>query len=222
MDEKVSKNVSISNIEINQPLHTRGKHSLVNKNILMEKIEKTIEETFSESYFEWVKTEREGEISMFKHFLTENDIEYVVFQDATRIRKDLIGDVVMMHSHESEFLNTKQAITPPLNDSLQQPESFLISKPLQPVKTLNTHVSQEIDPVTAILDKSKKKNEKVTLTLNLKIPSLELYNVIKENFENAEDVLLQNVMDQIHDNLLRESLRRELQNIYQKRKRNPQ
>jgi len=58
------------------------------------------------------------------------------------------------------------------------------------------------------------------LTLTLKIPAPELYNVIKENFDNAEEVLLQNVMDQIHDNLLREALKRELQNIYQKKKRN--
>ena len=58
------------------------------------------------------------------------------------------------------------------------------------------------------------------MTLTLKIPAPELYNVIKENFDNAEEVLLQNVMDQIHDNLLREALKRELQNIYQKKKRN--
>ena len=72
----------------------------------------------------------------------------------------------------------------------------------------------------AILEKTKKRTEKVSLTLTLKIPAPELYNVIKENFDNAEEVLLQNVMDQIHDNLLREALKKELQNIYQKKKRN--
>ena len=71
-----------------------------------------------------------------------------------------------------------------------------------------------------ILEKTKKRTEKVSLTLTLKIPAPELYNVIKENFDNAEEVLLQNVMDQIHDNLLREALKKELQNIYQKKKRN--
>jgi hypothetical protein len=44
--------------------------------------------------------------------------------------------------------------------------------------------------------------------------------VIKDNFENVDDVLLQAAMNQIHDSLLRDCLRKELQTIYQKRRKN--
>jgi hypothetical protein len=182
-----------------------------------EKIEKTREEVFQDSHFEWVKTERQGDVCRFKEFYTQDGVEYIVFQDSTRVRLDLIGDVVLQHQYEGEILGDGIALTqtifPP---SPPQPPLVLIPSNTEPAKL----VSKEIDPVSAILEKTKKKTEKVSLTLTLKIPAPELYNVIKENFDNAEEVLLQNVMDQIHDNLLREALKRELQNIYQKKKRN--
>jgi hypothetical protein len=191
--------------------------SIPNNQIMEEKIEKTREEVFQDSHFEWVKTERQGDVCRFKEFYTQDGVEYVVFLDSTRVRLDLIGDVVLQHQHEGEILGDGLVLT-----QTNFPPSPL---PPPPVLTMSDTgsvklVSKEIDPVSAILEKTKKKTEKVSLTLTLKIPAPELYNVIKENFDNAEEVLLQNVMDQIHDNLLREALKRELQNIYQKKKRN--
>lgn len=206
MDEKVLHNVSTFDYD------------------MMNKTEKTIEEVFAESHFEWVKTEREGEISKFKHFLNEHGVDYVVFQDDTRVRRDLVGDVVLMHSYEEEILNTKGAISQvePLKTSLPFVSNLTEGLPIAESSQKIFSTVSEIDPVVAILEKTKKKNQKITLTLNLKIPAPSLYNVIKENFENVEEVLLESVMDQIHDTLLRESLRKELQSVYQKRKRTPQ
>ena len=188
-----------------------------------EKIEKTREEVFHDSHFEWVKTERQGDVCRFKEFYTQDDVEYVVFQDSTRVRLDLIGDVVLQHQYAEEILGESLNL-----EKVQQnsPTGFSTLPPSSPphliAKSEPQTVTQvrDIDPVFAILEKTKKRTEKVSLTLTLKIPAPELYNVIKENFDNAEEVLLQNVMDQIHDNLLREALKKELQNIYQKKKRN--
>lgn len=186
-----------------------------------EKIEKTRDEVFQESHFEWVKTERQGDVCRFKEFFTLDDVEYVVFTDSTRVRLDLIGDVVLQHLYPEEILGealnleTISAPQPPVLSPTPAQFTVSTSTPIATKQEL-----KEIDPVFAILEKTKKRTEKVSLTLTLKIPAPELYNVIKENFDNAEDVLLQNVMDQIHDNLLREALKKELQNIYQKKKRN--
>jgi hypothetical protein len=188
--------------------------------MMEEKIEKTREEVFQGSHFEWVKTERQGEVCQFQEFLVLDGVEYVVFTDSSRVRYDLIGDVVLQHQYPEEILGDDLALarsilpppSPPPSPAASQPQFVLEQQPITSLR--------EIDPVTAILEKTKKKTEKISLTLTLKIPAPELYNVIKENFDNAEDVLLQNVMEQIHDNLLREALKRELQNIYQKKKRN--
>ena len=76
-----------------------------------------------------------------------------------------------------------------------------------------------MDPVVAILEKTKKKTEKLVLTLTVKIPSADIFNVIKENFDNTEDILLENVLSQIQENSLREAIRKELQNIYSPKKK---
>lgn len=183
---------------------------------MQEKIEKTREEIFAESHFEWVKTERQGDVCRFKEIVVENDIEYVVFIDNTRVRTDLIGDVVLAHQHPEEILGIRPDMEGLIESTVTQ---HIPPPPVQPQPQQVLHV-KEVDPVLSILEKTKKRTEKISITLALKIPAPELYNVIKENFDNVEDVLLENVMDQIHDNLLRDALKKELQSIYQKRKRN--
>ena len=181
---------------------------------IMEKIQKTREEVYAESHFEWVKTERQGDVCKFQTILFENDVEYVLFTDGTRIRTDLIGDIVLAHQYQEEIIG----FTPPVVSETPYADPLLAKQP-QITQTATRVISTEIDPVVSILEKTKKKTEKITLTLNLKIPAPDLYNVIKENFDNTDEILLDSVMEQIHDNLLKDALKKELQNIYQKRKK---
>ncbi len=210
----------MSNNEIDQ--HVRGDQMFpenIYNEIGMEKIQKTRQEIYSESHFQWIKTERQGDVSKFRCFLLENDIEYVVFQDDTRVRADLIGDVVLMHQYPEEILPLES------ENPIYQSGDILnhVKTEYRPftenIVTEKSYVSQ-IDPVKEIFEKSKKKTEKITLTIPLKILPPDLYHVIKDNFENVDDVLLQAAMNQIHDSLLRDCLRKELQTIYQKRRKN--
>ena len=209
LDEKISNNVSTLDKTLTMAQDTI----------------QTRETEYTLSHFEWVKTERAGDSCRFKNFEVENDVEYVVFQDNSRIRTSLIGDVVLMHKYEGEMLGAALAAQAAKEDEnydrltagLAVEEIVVRTSPEQP-----THVSQPTasqDPVVAILEKTKKKTEKITLTLQLKIPSPELYNVIKENFDNTDEILLQSVMAQIENDLLKDALKKELQNIYQKKKK---
>ena len=172
-----------------------------------EKIKKSREEIYAEAFFEWVKTERQGEISKFRNFDVQNDVEYIVFQDNTRVRSDLIGDVVLAHQHESEIIGQENLQHSGLGISVVRTEPQV------------NMTSRFVDPVVSILEKTKKKTQKITITLTVKIPATELYSVIKDNFDNTDEILLQSVIDQIQDNVLREAIHKELQNIYQKKKK---
>jgi hypothetical protein len=185
----------------------------------MEKVQKTREEIYSESHFQWIKTERQGDVSKFKNFLFENDTEYVVFQDGTRVRTDLVGDVVLMHQYAEEILPLASENPIHQSDDILNHVKTEYRPFTENTVTEKPYVSQ-IDPVKEIFEKSKKKTEKITLTIPLKILPPDLYHVIKDNFENVDDVLLQAAMNQIHDSLLRDCLRKELQTIYQKRRKN--
>ena len=189
---------------------------------------KTREEIFQGSSFEWVKTERSGDLCQFQNFETDNGIEYVAFSDGSRIRIDLVGDVVLMHTHGSEVLG-RELFVQPEQPEVVQPEVVQPQVQLNFVEQTqeNQRANQElhtenraiVDPVVSILEKTKKRNEKLSLNLTVKIPSPELYSVIRENFENVDEILLQNVMDQIQESALREAIKKELQNIYSTKKR---
>jgi len=200
LDEKVPENI--------QPFDTK----------MTEEKPKTRDEIFSESHFEWVKTERAGDICNFKEFEIENGIEYVSFTDGSRIKMEFVGDIVLMHNNPHEILGSVAVhdmigeLPIVSNDPIENViEVRSVSQP-QPV-TVST------DPVISILEKSKKRHEKLSLVVTVKIPSPELYNVIKENFENTDDVLLENVMDQIHGSMLRDAVKKELQSLYSKKKK---
>lgn len=188
-----------------------------------EKIKKTREEIFNSSQFEWVKTERAGEVCRFKEFEVEDDIEYVTFTDNSRIRSEFVGDIVLMHEYTNEILGQELIVA----DAPIMPENTILNHlKMDPLTNQNElqpknvfHVQENNDPVVAILEKTKKKTEKLVLTLTVKIPSADIFNVIKENFDNTEEILLENVLSQIQESSLREAIRKELQNIYSPKKK---
>jgi len=184
-------------------------------NQLNMEVQETREDYFAKHKYEWVKTERSGDVCAFKEIVNENGTEYIQFTDNSRIRTDLIGDIVLMYQHESEILGEDLRI--PVGNP-QIPRSNIVPPPV--IQPHAERISEpEIDPVYAIIEKTKKKTHKLGLTLTVKIPSPELYAVIRENFENTDEVLLESVMEQVHESLLKDAVKRELHNIYSKRKK---
>jgi hypothetical protein len=172
---------------------------------------KTREEVYSSAKFEWVKTERAGDVCDFQKFEEDAGVEYIVFEDNSRLRTDLLGDIVLIHADPSAILGRDL-----IPQSTSQPNVFdhlQIRETRRPVHTANT------DPVVSILEKTKKKTEKINISITVKIPSPDLYQVVRENFDNTDEVLLENVMQQVQESVLREAVKRELQNIYSKRKK---
>ena len=206
MDEKIPENIQSLDKEMTQE----------------ENIPKTREEVFAESHFEWVKTDRLGDICNFKEFEVDNGVEYVAFTDGSRIKTEFVGDIVLMYNNPHDILGSQLRVEKSIEEVLFGDQPRVDPSPVENVivtRPVETQV-KSIDPVISILEKGKKKLEKLNLTINVKIPSSELYNVIKENFDNTDDVLLDNVMDQIQGSMLRDAVRKELQTLYTKKKKN--
>lgn len=176
--------------------------------------EKTREELYAESTFEWIKTDRSGDICKFDKFDQENSTEYVYFVDGTRIRTSLIGDVVLMHPPGSEIIGNELAL-PGFRDLSTQ------SFPQAPTNFPKIEQSQviQVNPVVAIFEKSRKRTETLKLNLTVKIPHIDLYHVMRDNFGDVDDILLSNVMEQIQENVLKEAIRKQLLLIYPKNRR---
>lgn len=153
-------------------------------------IPKTREETLAESTFEWVKTEKAGDVVKFKNLVEEGGVEYIVFQDGTRVNSALIGDVVLQHKYPDEVLG------PALNPSNREktPEEIFgtvkeTPKPQPAIAPSNGLTTAQASPAISILEKSKKKKKKISFDFMMELPSAEILNIVKENFEASDEDL---------------------------------
>jgi hypothetical protein len=175
---------------------------------------KTREEEFAECTFEWVKTERVGDISKFKTFLVENDIEYVVFQDNTRINSALLGDIVMMHKSEFDLMTVREdfAEVLPKEEVHVSVERLPMTPPAQAV--IEVKQPEKDNPVHALLRKAKKKKQKLLLQLELQLPSEEMYTIISDNFENGDDEIVEFIMAELSPDLIKRAINSALRDKY--------
>jgi len=158
---------------------------------------KTREEELSESYFEWVKTERAGDVSKFKELLVVDNVEYIVFQDNTRVNSSLIGDVVLKHKHSDEIMGVQNELQEHIE--IEHKHVFTPHENAQLRQTVHSQnvFSHDISPVTSILEKSKKKKQKIKFEVQLDMPSTDVLNIIRDNFANSDDEIYEFFMTKI-------------------------
>lgn len=172
---------------------------------------KTREEDFSSSVFEWVKTENQGTTCRFKEFVVENGIEYTVFSDGSRIDTRLIGDIVLKHDNVSQVLGGHDLSPAKLTGNPDEPYEFPLITDVKPpsfntapkrieegLPVAEVSVSPGIQqnsspaistPVLSILEKAKKKKQKVSIELTVELPSAEILSIIRENFSGSDEDL---------------------------------
>lgn len=163
----------------------------------------TREDDFASSIFEWVKSEKQGDICRFREFAIVNGEEYVVFNDDSRVKSMLLGDVVLKHQHESQILGREMAAQPKAtnpDEPFEFPvDSDLMTKAQQAPKRVNyvndtrqyvpPPVAKVDSPIMAILEKSKKRKQKVVLEIQMEVPSAEVLSIVRENFSGSEEEL---------------------------------
>lgn len=174
-------------------------------NTMTDKIEKTREEIFASSSFEWIKTERSGDICKFKQFKEENGIEYIIFTDNTRLKTELIGDIVLMYSEGEEPL-TKDVF-----EHIATPATT-VNRPASP-----TPVKAAVEnPIHALLKKAKLESNDVSMPLTMNLPSVDFYHIIADNFENGDEEIVAFLRSQISEEMIVSALKRALLDKYTK------
>lgn len=164
-----------------------------------ENVEK--EEDLKKVAFQWVKTERSGDVCSFDRKEFSDGVEYVFFTDGSRIRSDLIGDVVMMIRDGENFYDLEA------NSVLSNPSS-------NPSGNSFSQKTEPIDPVKEILKKAKKINRKISLEIDLEMPTASMYHFMEENFEDVSTTLLENCMKQIDEKKIKASLKKQISLLY--------
>lgn len=70
------------------------------------------------------------------------------------------------------------------------------------------------DPVWVMMDKAKKFDTEVEMTLNIALPAKSLYNVAKESFEEGGQKVIEYIIDNLDDTKLKKALKQALQIAY--------
>lgn len=74
---------------------------------------------------------------------------------------------------------------------------------------------KEVDPVVLMISKSKKKDADISMNLTISLPTKELYNVIRENFDLGEESVLEYIISNISIDEIKASLKGALRSLYE-------
>lgn len=184
---------------------------------------KSREEELAESTFEWIKTERAGDISRFKALVEENGVEYIVFQDNTRVNSALIGDVVMSHKNPIDLMTFKEDFDPTIAPELETKtiagghnETFNLDTPATKFHRETTATLSVSNPVHELLKKAKKSKQKVSLVLELEIPTRDIYRIVSDNFEDGDHEIVNFILADLDENAIKNALISALKDKYTK------
>lgn len=220
-------------------------------------------------YFQWLASERKGEIVIFDKIETEDGLVFINFKDGSRINEELVAQI-----NEKDASGKFMAEIDSPNNVWKFEESYvgreeerwetnadgekvcvqpfvegrktvklIPPRPTAPKKsnfgTIDSAVPEisnnipnlnittlpqksaalddkitSMDPVYLTLSKAKKVDTTMDIELTLSLPSIDLYRVLKESFDNGEENILSYIVDNIDTTDIKEAIKESLRVMY--------
>jgi len=219
--------------------------------------------TNNNKFFQWLGTDKQGQIMIFDHVEEDDGDVFVCFKDGSRINENFVlplnqknPDGKLMAEIESPnntwkfdekwvgreeerwetnadgekvcvqpFLPGKKKITliPPKPTTskfgdLKQQDQLSIQDNVTIIEKeiVKPNVSKVVtnDPVTIMLDKSKKVDTEISMDLTVSLPSKDLFNIIKTNFDDGDKKTLEYIINNLNIDDIKNSLKDALQTMY--------
>lgn len=139
----------------------------------------TVEESadiFRGKYFKYINTEFIGLIVRAERMIKEGTNYFVFFDDGQKYAVQDI-DKLMVENHDYMETDLSKIVPNKINAGLNPN-----------IRIEQKHV--EFDPVIEILKRRKKKPVELSLSIELDLPSKELYAVLVDDYDNAEDKII--------------------------------
>lgn len=147
------------------------------------------------------------------------EVEDIMMADAEGVitpkPKKKIIDLIPPRQTRNRFgkIATTDDLATPYNESINQQSFGNVATPqapqTTPVKQTNTS-----NPVFIMMDKSKKVDTEVNMTLVIQLPSKNLYNVAKESFEDGDIKALEYIIENIDISDIKEALKAGIKQMY--------
>ena len=159
--------------------------------------------------YKWMKGDNDGMTCEFENLFKDptTGIIWVNFKGGSRINYDLVGEYMM----QIEPSSLKENILPRVLQNTGSPQTPLIKN----VMLADTVKKEQVDnPIISLLEKQKPNWVEVGLDLKLNLPTKSLYDILTSSFEDAEKEIIEFVVSDLDIDLIKESLRINIREIY--------
>ena len=161
-------------------------------------------EKLSQCSYQWIKGDDVGKVEEFKSLTNFNGQDSISFSSGGRIASNLLDE--FMVKVEKGFY--EPAFEKSNTNNVQQRQ--ITGKPeIHPIREIET-------PIAGLLKKQKENWVDVDLNLTINLPQKSLWDVIISSFDNAEEEILDYVTKDLDIEVVRESLRKSIKDIYSK------
>jgi hypothetical protein len=178
-----------------------------------------LHEKFSEFDFTWLKGDNAGDTERFTRMAGTPEHKFVVFQSGNRINVDLIDEYMTTFPKSPSTLDLNAI--PNQSPDLRLPAQVSASTSVQSISYVETKAPVNDSPIFKLLEKQKKNMVDVSIQLKINLPSKDLYNVLIESFEGAEDEVIDYIINGIEVDDIKKSLSESIKKSYYSKPETP-
>jgi hypothetical protein len=188
--------------------------------IMTEKDLSELKEEYGKYSYQWIKGDNLSITQHYQDILDEGGKKYIIFTDKSRISLDLLDEYMIRV--ERGFEEQVRVISPTKEliqiDEEITKQSVVKSRELSQDKQ---KIEIENSPIFSLLAKQKENWVDVDLRLSINLPPKSLWDVLMGSFDDAEKDILEYVTKDLDIEVVRQSLRESIKEIYKKNKNIP-
>lgn len=160
--------------------------------------------------FQWLKTDKAGQVTYYKDVISVNNMVLVEFTDGSRVNYDLLGDAVMKIESDEMLLD----IATESVDQMSQYNVPVSNAPAPTVSIGKPQPQKPSSPIHALLEKQKSNPVPIEFSIDLNLPPVSLYNVLSQSFDNADEEIVEFIVAELDINKIKEAVKDAILNFY--------
>lgn len=170
-----------------------------------------LKEEYSNFSYQWIKGDNLSLVQHYADLIEEGGKKFMVFTDKSRMSLDLLDEyMIRVEKGFEDKINQATIQTPVIEDVSRG----VMARDTRPVQT----VINEESPIFSLLAKQKINWVDVDLKLSINLPPKSLWDVLMNSFDDAEKDILEYVTKDLDIEVVRQSLRESIKDIYKKQK----
>jgi len=160
---------------------------------------------FANHDFQWIKGENLMNVVSFDAVVQQEDQFYIHFKDGSRINYGILEEY--MTWYPSQRVESRPAPTP-----APQSQASVSSIKFGDAGSAVNDASQS--PIYNLLARQKKKPVEIEFKIKVPLPSKDLFNVLTSSFDDAENEIVQFIIDSIDIDDIRNTLSKSIRENY--------